>query len=158
MKKFLVFMLMITLCGLMVTGGCGSKTEETAVPYTPDTTMDETVEPDYAGSIVEAALTSLSQGDHKTHASLFIEEGKNQMTEEIFRSGHEQVTNLIGTYINNSKTFGKIQEETGFLVAYYYAEFTEETIPVEVRAFFQEENGEMRLAGFWLNSPKLRGD
>jgi hypothetical protein len=157
MKKLLTFTVMLMLCGILVTGGCSSKSEDAAVPYSPETTIDETVEPDYAGPIVEAALTSLCQGDRETHSSLFIEEGKNAMTEEIFRSGQEQITGRIGTY-NNNKTFGKINEENGYLVAYYYAEFTEETVPVEVRAIFQEENGEMKLAGFWLNSPKLRGE
>jgi len=143
MKRKLIWMLLFALCGSLVLTGCGSKTAENGeVPFS---------EP-----VVEEALTSLSQGDYTTYAGLFIKEGREQMTEEQFQQGYQLIKDLIGRYV--SKTYQKVQQENGYMVAYYQAEFTKETGTVEVRAVFQEEDGEMKLAGFWLNSPKLRGE
>ena len=61
---------------------------------------------------------------------------------------------VVSTEIRNRKTV--VKTENGYTVVYYKARFTEETSGVVVRAVFQEEDGEMKLAGFWLDSPGLR--
>jgi hypothetical protein len=59
----------------------------------------------------------------------------------------------IGTYVN--KTFVEVKDESGYKVVYYQAQFTNEPSNVTVRAVFQEENSKMKLAGFWVDSPRL---
>jgi hypothetical protein len=121
--------------------GCGTATE-----------LAE--EPDYAVPVVESALKSISNGDYDTYVTLFIDEARSQLSEDVFRQAHQLITGKIGNY--KSKTFSKVKVENGYKVAYYEAEFTEEPDIVTIRAVFDEEDDQMKLAGFWLDSPKLR--
>jgi hypothetical protein len=141
MKKTFFLILLILLSGSMVMGGCGDKEEEVSG------------EPEYAGSIVETAITSLCNGDFEKHRSVFTEETADLLSEEGFLEGYNFITGRIGTYI--SKTYDDTENENGYTVVYYDAEFTDETVPVQIRGVFENDGGEMKLAGFWLNSPKL---
>jgi hypothetical protein len=103
---------------------------------------------------VESALESISRGDYPTYNGLFTEESHKQLPEAAFHQMQQAVIGIIGTYVD--KTFVEVKDENGYKVAYYQAQFTDEPSGVTVRAVFQEENGKMKLAGFWLDSPKLR--
>jgi hypothetical protein len=142
MKRVIFSLMAVILAAAVIVAGCGGGTAETAE------------EPDYAVPIVEAALKSLSGGDYETYLSLFIEEGQQALTEEAFTQGHQVITGKIGEY--RSKTYVREAMESGYKVLYYEAEFSGETEKVTVKAVFQEEEGEMKLAGFWLDSPNLR--
>ena len=118
-------------------------------------TESETVqEPGYAGPIVEAALRSISDGDYTKHAELFAPETRAHMTESVFQQGHTVITSKIGHYME--KEFSEVQKDGKYTVVVYKVRFTEEPADVTVRAVFEEIDGEMMLAGFWLDSPRLR--
>ena len=111
-------------------------------------------EPDYAGPTVESALRSLSDGDYSAYESLLTEASRSLLTEVAFQQVHQLITGKVGTYID--KSFVEVTDEGGYLTVYYEAKFTDETSDVSVKAVFREENGEIKLAGFHLDSPKLR--
>ncbi len=142
MKRTIFSLPAVILITSVIFAGCGGGATETAE------------EPDYAGPVVESALESLSGGDFETYTSLFTEASQPALTEEAFTEGHEVITGKIGEYV--SKTYVKDEMESGYNVLYYEAEFTGEPEKVAVRAIFQEDNGKMKLAGFWLDSPNLR--
>ena len=141
MKKHIIYLAILTFLALLLLAGCGTATEPA-------------VEPEYASPVVESALQSMSRGDYTTYVKLFTEESQSQLTEAAFQQAHQLITGKIGTYV--SKSFEKVQQESIYEVAYYQAQFTDEPAGVSVKAVFQEENGGMKLAGFWLDSPKLR--
>ncbi len=140
--KNLIFCISLVLTLLFTAfSGCGTNTEPAE-------------EPDYAVPVVESALKSISSGDYDRYVNLFNDEARSQLTEDAFRQANQLITGKIGTYV--SKTFTSVKVENGYEVAYYDAKFTEEPGTVTVRAVFQEEDNEMKLAGFWLDSPGLR--
>ena len=53
--------MILILSGIIALGGCGEKDEEVLG------------EPEYADSITETAITSLSDGDYDKHLSVFTE-------------------------------------------------------------------------------------
>jgi hypothetical protein len=133
------------VCGLLILSviivglaGCGTKSE-----------------PDYAGAITESALQSMSDCDYETHAALYSPEARATFTEDDFDTSCAQIKALIGDYID--KEFWRTQTQDDYTVVEYRANFSEEPEGVTVSVYFQEIDGEMYIAGLWLDSPKLRG-
>ncbi len=161
MKKILSLMLVLAMvmgCVVFIacSGGESKPTPSTPAPSSSsETPTPPAEEPEYASPIVDSALQSLSNGDYTTHVNLFIEELQGQLTEATFQQAHQIITGRIGTYVN--KSFERVQQEGIYEAVYYQSQFTDEPDAVRVKALFQGENGEMKLAGFWLDSPKLRG-
>ena len=141
MKNLIFCVLLVSTLTTAAFTGCSTDTEPAE-------------EPDYAVPVVESALKSISSGDYETYVSLFNEASRSQLTEPVFRQAHQLITGKIGNYVG--KTFTEVKVENGYKVAYYKAQFTEESNVVIVRAVFEEEDGQMKLAGFWLDSPGLR--
>ena len=111
-------------------------------------------DPSYAAPIVEAALTSISDGDYEKHIELFVSELHSKLPETEFNKAHSNITSVIGHY--QDKKFVSVTDQSPYTVVIYQARFSEEPAGVTAKAIFQEVAGEMKLAGFWLDSPKLR--
>lgn len=139
--RVILYTLLITSLLLIPITGCGSNQEETA-------------EPSYAGPIAEAALTSISDGDYGKHVELFVSELHSNLPETEFNEAHSRITSAIGHY--QDKEFMSVTYQAPLTVVIYQARFSGEPAGVTVRAVFQEVAGEMKLAGFWLDSPRLR--
>jgi hypothetical protein len=112
-------------------------------------------EPDYADAITESALQSMSDCDYATHVALYSPEAQDTFTEGDFDTSCTQIKALIGDYID--KEFWRTQTQDGYTVVEYKANFSEEPESVTISVYFEEIDGEMYIAGFWLDSPKLRG-
>ncbi|MCX6011317.1 MAG: DUF3887 domain-containing protein [Chloroflexi bacterium] len=110
-------------------------------------------EPDYASQIAESALQSLSDGDYATHAALYTPDAQATFSEAQFNAGCQEIKSLIGDYID--KEFQKAETQDSYTVVYYNANFSEELEGVIVSIYFEEIDGEMYIAGFDLDSPKL---
>jgi hypothetical protein len=117
------------------------------------TTMPE---PDYANQMTESALQSMSDGDYAEYIANFSPDARSSLAEADFDEATQLIKSLIGDYID--KEFWKTEKEDEYTVVYYKANFTEEPADVIITAYFTEIDGEMYIAGFWLNSPKLRGE
>jgi hypothetical protein len=116
----------------------------------------EMVEPDYANQMTESALQSMSDGDYAEYIENFSPDARSSVTEADFDEASQLIKSLIGDYID--KEFWKTGEEGEYTIVYYKANFTDEPADVIVTVYFTEVDGEMYIAGFWLNSPKLRGE
>lgn len=75
------------------------------------------------------------------------------MVEDDFVASSQAIKDAIGDYID--KECQETAVEGAYIVIYYTAHFTDEPDDVEVAVYFQEIDGEMYVAGCWLNSPKL---
>lgn len=111
-------------------------------------------EPDYANQIVETALQSMSDGDYAKHMGLFSPEVQGEISEADFNTINQQIKSVIGDYID--KEFWKTETEYGYTAVYYKANFSEEPEDVIVTVYFEKIDGEVYIAGFLLDSPKLR--
>jgi hypothetical protein len=114
------------------------------------------VEPDYANQMTESALQGMSDGDYAGYIENFSPDAQSSLAEADFDEASQLIKSLVGDYID--KEFWKTEEEDGYTVVYYKANFTEEPADVIITVYFTEVDGEMYIAGFWLNSPKLRGE
>ncbi len=126
-----------------------------AVPITGCSSNQGTkAEPPYAGPIAEAALTSISDGDYEKHIEIFLPELHSNLPETAFNEAHSRITGEIGRY--QDKEFVSVTYQSPYTVVIYQARFSEEPASVTVRVVFQEAEGEMKVTGFWLDSPRLR--
>ncbi len=110
-------------------------------------------EPDYANEIAESALQSLSACDYAAHMALFSPEIQSAITEAEFDVICQQTKDVIGDYID--KEFLRAENEKGYTVVDYKADFSEEPDGVTFSIYFEEIDGEMYIVGFWPDSPKL---
>ena len=116
----------------------------------------EMAEPEYANQIVETALQTMNDGDYTTHMELFTPEIQSAVTEADFEEALQIIKDTIGDYID--KEFWKTETENIYTVVYYKANYSQEPEDVIVTAYFEKIEGEVYIAGFWLDSPKLRGE
>ena len=114
-----------------------------------------TSEPDYADAMAESALQSMNDCDYEAHVALYTAEARATYTKGSFDISCVQIKELIGDYID--KEFWRTQTQEGYTVVEYKANFSEEPDGVTITVYFQEVDGEMYIAGFWLDSPNLRG-
>ena len=110
-------------------------------------------EPDYANEIAESALQSLNACDYEAHVALYTPEGQNNINETNFDIVCSQLKSVIGDYID--KEFFRAEEENGYTVVDYKADFSEEPDGVTFKFYFEEIDGEMYIAALWPESPKL---
>jgi hypothetical protein len=111
-------------------------------------------EPDYASEITESALQSMSACDYAAHIALYTPDAQAAVSEELFNAGCNQIKTIIGDYID--KEFWRAKTQNSYTVVDYKANFSDEPDGVTVTVYFEEIDGEMYIAGFWLDSPKLR--
>jgi hypothetical protein len=116
--------------------------------------VDEAEVRAYADSMVENILQSMKEGDYTGFSRDFDRQMKSALTESVFLETHAGIQKKIGEYI--SKEFWKVYHEDDLVVTYYRARFTGEEEDVFVQAVFQETDGKICVAGFLLDSPKLR--
>lgn len=113
-------------------------------------------EPDYAGAIAEDMLVAMSQGDFSIYESHLTAEAKAALTEADFKQASDFIVGRIGSY--QSKTYIKTQDQSPYTTVYYKAKFSDEPADVIVRVVFQQVDGQAEVAGFWLDSPRLRAN
>ncbi len=111
-------------------------------------------EPDYASEITESALQSMSACDYAAHIALYTPDARAAVSEALFNTGCNQIKTIIGDYID--KEFWKAKTQNSYTVVDYKVNFSDEPDGVTVTVYFEEIEGEMYIAGFWLDSPKLR--
>jgi hypothetical protein len=111
-------------------------------------------EPDYADEITESALVSMSACDYAAHIALYTPSAQMAVTEAMFNTGCKEIKDIIGDYID--KEYQETSEYNGYILVEYKANFSEEPDGVIVSVYFEEIEGEMHIAGFSFDSPKLR--
>ncbi|ACA59272.1 conserved hypothetical protein [Candidatus Desulforudis audaxviator MP104C] len=135
--------LLVMVLALALLAGCG---------------RGETVDVDqvrsYADPMAENILQAFNDDDYDRFFKDFSQTEKRAAPPEPeFLETNEQIKNRIGDYV--SKEYWQNEAKDGLVTVFYRAKFTGED-DVLVRAIFREVDGEMKVAGFWLDSPKLR--
>ena len=108
----------------------------------------------YADPITENILLAMNEGNYTKYSKHFDATMKHALPETVFNETNTLITSKIGAY--DSKTFWKAERENQYTTVYYKAKFTQEPDDVIVKVVFQEIGGENKVAGLWLDSPKLR--
>jgi maltoporin len=108
----------------------------------------------YADPVTEQILVAMNEDDYAMYSEDFDQTMKNAMTEAVFNEANAGIRSKIGDYV--SKEFWKAESKDQYTIAHYKAKFTDEPDDVTVKVVFQEINGEMKVSGLWLDSPKLR--
>lgn len=79
---------------------------------------------------------------------------KNGLNETEYKRTVLPIKQLIGDY--KAKNFMSVGEEGQYTMVTYTAKFSQEPDDVIVRIILREDMGRVFVAGFWLDSPKLR--
>jgi hypothetical protein len=115
---------------------------------------NEMAKPDYADEIAETALQTMNECDYEAHMGLYSPEVQEAITEDIFNLSCQQIKAVIGDYID--KEYVETSDYNGYVLVQYKANFSEEPEGVTISVYFEEIDGEIYIAGFALDSPKLR--
>lgn len=109
----------------------------------------------YADPMAENILQAINDDDYDRFFKDFGQTERGAApSEPVFMETNAQIKNRIGNYV--SKEYWQNEAKDGLVTVLYRAKFTGED-NVLVRAIFREaDGGEMKVAGFWLDSPKLR--
>jgi len=111
-------------------------------------------EPDYASQMTEVTAQGMSDGDYAAFTQYLSPEAKTAMSEDDFNQVSPLIKSTIGDYID--KEFQKAETQDSYVVVYYIANYSDEPDDVEITVYFQEIDGEMYIAGFGLDSPKIK--
>lgn len=110
---------------------------------------------EYADPITENILLAMNEDDYTKYSDNFDQTMRNAIPSAVFNETNAMIKSKIGDYV--SKEFRKAEGKDQYTIVYYNARFVDEPGDVTVRIVFQEINGEMKVSGLWLDSPKLRG-
>ena len=139
-KVLLVSVLLVTL---ILTFGCASKVNVEEVRS-------------YADPMTENLLVAMNESNYANFSKDLDSRMKKAIPESSFPNLISQINGKIGKYVTGSKVFQKALKEKQYIKVVYTAQFTEEPKGVIVTVVFVKVNGEMKVAGLWFNSPKLR--
>ena len=114
---------------------------------------NEIPEPEYASQMTESTAQGMSDGDYAAFSQYLTPEAKAAMTEAAFNQVSPLIKSTIGDYIDKEFWFAEPSNED--TVVYYKARFTDEPDEVTISVLFTEIEGEIYIAGFLFDSPKL---
>jgi uncharacterized protein YozE (UPF0346 family) len=109
----------------------------------------------YANPITESMLAALNNNDYAAFSKDLGQTAKNTITSSVFSQLYDQINATIGSY-ESVLFFGFAVQEPNTTVS-YIAHYTNEPAGVSVTVVFQTVNSTHLVAGFTLDSPKLRG-
>jgi hypothetical protein len=108
---------------------------------------------DEANLITDGVLTGLNENNYQLFSENFNQQMKQELSKAQFDALNVTVKTKIGDYI--SKQFVGVDKKDQYKILTYFATYTQEP-QVLVRTVVVEENSKLAVAGFWLDSPKLR--
>lgn len=136
------YKLILLLIGIILLTSCGKKK------------LDISQVRGYSDSIVENILEAVNEDDYEKYSADFNDTMKDALTKDVFISQNKIVKNKIGSYV--SKDFGMAQREKDYIVVLYKAKFTKEPKDVIVKIVYENNNGNIKVAGLFFDSPNLR--
>lgn len=144
MKLCKYVVLTTMLISMIVLSGCSEK----------QPSVDEAKK--FADPITENILQAMNDDNYSRFSQDFDEQMKAALNETQYKNTIPAIKAKIGKYL--SKEFVSVENKDGYLVVIYKARFSQETGDVIVRSVFSDRNGKKYISGFWLDSPKLRGN
>lgn len=110
----------------------------------------------FAEPMTENILLAMNEDDYARFSQDFDEQMKKAFDEKQYNNTIPAIKAKIGQYL--SKEFIGAENKDGLTVVMYKAKFSQESSDVIIRSAFSDRNGKKLIAGFWLDSPKLRGN
>ena len=144
-RKITVLVIFILSASLLAASGCSSA--EADREYI-----------DFAEDAAEEYLVAANNRDFPAFSAHLSKEMEAALPEAEFLKFAGQMEAMIGKYIEGSKEFVKLEKKSGYIIIVYDTEYTDEPAGVEFRLTLQKVEGEIKIAGSWFNSPKLRGE
>lgn len=144
MKFCKILVSLAVLVNLVVLSGCSAQQPS------PDEVKK------FADPITENVLLAMNEDNYSRFSQDFDEQMKNALHETQYRNTIPAIKAKIGNFI--SKDLVSVENKDGYTVVTYKAKFSLEPVDVIVRSVFSDKNGRKYISGFWLDSPKLRGN
>ena len=107
-----------------------------------------------ADTITEGILQGINKDNYEKFSDHFDQEMKDNIPEEEFKTTNTEIKAKIGSYI--SKNYVSTERKGQYTVVIYKAKFSKEPGAVIVKTVLSKENGNLDVADFSLDSPKLR--
>jgi hypothetical protein len=136
------YVLIILLISLVVLAGCGSS-------QPPANSIR-----DYADPTTENMLAAMNTNNYAQFSQDFDLSMKAHFDQGTFRTIFPAISARIGQYL--SKDFVSTETKDQSQIVIYRAKFSLEPEDVTVRMVINTTGGQQTVAGFWLDSPKLR--
>ncbi len=111
---------------------------------------------EFADPMTENILLAMNEDDYPRFSQDFDEQMKAVFNEAQYNQTIPAIKAKIGQYV--SKEYVSAEYKDGFTVVVYKARFSQEANDIIVTSVFSDTNGKKLLSGFWLDSPKLRGN
>jgi hypothetical protein len=110
---------------------------------------------EHADVMTENILLGLDEGDYSKFSKDFNAQVKEGMSESVFPEVESIIKNTVGDYLFSKEFIKELKSEQHFSF-YYKAQFSKEPDGVTVKLVLEKSNGEIKIAGLWFDSPKLR--
>lgn len=111
-----------------------------------------------ADPMTENILVAMNDDNYSHFSQDFDEQMKHGLDETNYRNTIPAIKAKIGNYLVGTKQFVSAEKKDQATVVTYKAKFSQEPGDVIVRTVFSDVNGKKYISGFWLDSPKLRGN
>lgn len=107
-----------------------------------------------ANDITENLLLGMKEDDYKKFSSQFDQVMKKNLSESQFNILNADIKSKLGNYI--AKEYISSEQKDNYTVVIYKGTFSQEKNDVIIKTVLGENNGEIVVSGFWLDSPNLR--
>ncbi|SMD15793.1 DUF3887 domain-containing protein [Sporomusa malonica] len=106
--------------------------------------------------LTENMLVAMNENDYNRFSRDFDDQMRVDLDEAKYKSTVPAITAKIGKYL--SKDFVGLEKKDQYTIVVYRANFSLEPDGVTVRSVVGDKNDKKVISGFWLDSPKLRGN
>ncbi|MFN3410671.1 MAG: hypothetical protein ACK4YF_00740 [Exilispira sp.] len=112
----------------------------------------------FAEPIIQDFCTGFAQNDYKEFAKYFVNYMSKPIDVESLEKLFSKIGSTIGSYVPGSISYKSVKRINNIFIINYTAKFTDENEPVNITLNFEKKFNEFKVAGFSLDSPKLRKD
>lgn len=144
MKLYKSILLLVAVFFITILPGCSAQ----------QYSVDEVKQ--YADPMTENILLAMNEDNYARFSQDFDEQMKKGLNETQYNNTIPGMKGKIGDYL--AKEIIGMENKDQFIVVTYKATFSEEPSSVIVRSVFRDINGQKYISGFWMDSPKLRGN
>jgi len=110
----------------------------------------------FAEPIIQDFCAGFTKNDYNEFANYFALYFSKPIPAESLETLFTKIGTTIGSYVPNSISYKSVKKVKNVFIVEYTAFFTNETEPVSIILNFEKNLGEFKLAGFNVDSPKLR--
>lgn len=110
----------------------------------------------FAEPIIQDFCAGFTNNDYNEFAKYFINYMSIPIKVEDLERLFSKIGDTIGSYIPDSISYKSVKRVNNIFIINYVAKFTDENEPVNITLNFEKKFNEFKVAGFNVDSPKLR--